>query len=128
MAAGFAAISIGRSPGGTVAEISDRIKQFRRGRAETEVTGTAVTTVAPVPVASTNGHHGVTPALEVQGLRAGYGRIEVLHGVDLVVPPATVYALLGPNGAGKSTLFKMITGQEVPDKGEIVKGPSTKIA
>ncbi|MGO4778364.1 ATP-binding cassette domain-containing protein, partial [Lysobacter sp. 2RAB21] len=39
-----------------------------------------------------------------------------------------IVGIIGPNGAGKSTLFKMVTGQETPDKGEIVKGPSTKIA
>ncbi|MEY2569103.1 MAG: hypothetical protein QOE35_3632 [Actinomycetota bacterium] len=110
---GFAAISIGRSPGGTVREISDRVRQLRGRQAETEATATPATpatTVHPAPLAATNGHHLVTPALEVRGLRAGYGRIEVLHGVDLVVPPATVYALLGPNGAGKSTLLKVISG------------------
>ena len=43
------------------------------------------------------------PALELRGIRTGYGPIEVLHGVDLVVPRGHVVALLGPNGAGKST-------------------------
>lgn len=50
------------------------------------------------------------PALELRGLTTGYGAIEVLHGVDLVVPPATVVALLGPNGAGKTTLLKAASG------------------
>ena len=49
--------------------------------------------------------------LELRGLRAAYGRIEVLHGVDLVVPPASVVALLGPNGSGKSTTLKVVSGQ-----------------
>ena len=48
--------------------------------------------------------------LEVTGLRAGYGRTEVLHGVDLKVPPGRAVALLGPNGAGKSTLLRTIAG------------------
>jgi branched-chain amino acid transport system ATP-binding protein len=47
------------------------------------------------------------PALELIGLRAGYGSIEVLHGVSLAVRPSQVVALLGPNGAGKSTLLKV---------------------
>jgi branched-chain amino acid transport system ATP-binding protein len=56
-------------------------------------------------------------ALELRGVTAGYGRIQVLHGVDLVVPPSTVLALLGPNGAGKSTTLKVITGRLVPTGG-----------
>jgi branched-chain amino acid transport system ATP-binding protein len=48
--------------------------------------------------------------LEITGLRAGYGRTEVLHGVDLKVPPGKAVALLGPNGAGKSTLLRCIAG------------------
>jgi branched-chain amino acid transport system ATP-binding protein len=48
--------------------------------------------------------------LEVRGLRAGYGRSEVLHGVDLSVPPGAAVALLGSNGAGKTTLLKAVAG------------------
>ena len=46
-----------------------------------------------------------------------YGRIEVLHGVDLQVPGGSVFALLGPNGAGKSTLLKVINGRLRPTAG-----------
>jgi branched-chain amino acid transport system ATP-binding protein len=53
----------------------------------------------------------VEPALELIGVRAAYGKIEVLHGVDLVVPAGTVFALLGPNGAGKTTTLKVIDGR-----------------
>jgi branched-chain amino acid transport system ATP-binding protein len=51
------------------------------------------------------------PAVAIEGVRAGYGRIEVLHGVDLIVPAGGIFALLGPNGAGKSTLLKVIGGR-----------------
>jgi branched-chain amino acid transport system ATP-binding protein len=57
------------------------------------------------------------PILQLIGVRAAYGRIEVLHGVDLVVPPASVVALLGPNGAGKTTTIKVATGQLTPTAG-----------
>jgi branched-chain amino acid transport system ATP-binding protein len=57
------------------------------------------------------------PAIELLGVRAGYGRIEVLHGVDMVVPGGTVYALLGPNGGGKSTTLRVISGTIRPTAG-----------
>jgi branched-chain amino acid transport system ATP-binding protein len=50
-------------------------------------------------------------AVELRRVRAGYGRIEVLHGIDLVVPPGGVFALLGPNGAGKTTTLKVLSGR-----------------
>lgn len=51
------------------------------------------------------------PALQLIDVHAGYGRIEVLHGVHLTVPAGSVFALLGPNGAGKSTTLSVIGGQ-----------------
>jgi branched-chain amino acid transport system ATP-binding protein len=57
------------------------------------------------------------PALELLDVRAGYGRIEVLHGVSLAVPAGTVYALLGPNGAGKSTTLQICSGKIRPTNG-----------
>ncbi len=62
------------------------------------------------------------PSVTVRGLRAAYGRIEVLHGVDLEVPPGSVFALLGPNGAGKSTLLRVIGGLMRPTAGEVLIG------
>jgi branched-chain amino acid transport system ATP-binding protein len=50
------------------------------------------------------------PLLEVESLRAGYGRAEVLHGVDLTVGSGELVAVIGANGAGKSTLLKAIVG------------------
>ena len=57
------------------------------------------------------------PAIELIGVRAGYGRIEVLHGLDLTVPVGTLFALLGPNGSGKTTTLKLIDGRLQPDRG-----------
>jgi branched-chain amino acid transport system ATP-binding protein len=57
------------------------------------------------------------PALEVFDLRAGYGKVEVLHGIDLVVPKGSVVALMGPNGAGKTTLLNVAAGFVRPTAG-----------
>ncbi|MBV8462186.1 MAG: ABC transporter ATP-binding protein [Acidimicrobiales bacterium] len=59
------------------------------------------------------------PTVTVEGIRAAYGRIEVLHGVDLTVPAGSVFALLGPNGAGKSTLLKVLSGRLRPTDGQV---------
>lgn len=53
----------------------------------------------------------VPPALELIDVCAAYGRIEVVHGVSLVVPPQSIVAILGPNGAGKTTTLKVIDGR-----------------
>ena len=62
------------------------------------------------------------PVLELHEVRAAYGRIEVLHGIDLAVPAGAVVALLGPNGAGKTTTLKVVSGQIAPTHGNVVLG------
>jgi branched-chain amino acid transport system ATP-binding protein len=57
--------------------------------------------------------------LEVKRLRAGYGRAQVLFGLDLAVDKGEVVALLGRNGAGKSTTLKAVMGLVEPRSGEI---------
>ncbi|MFT5202319.1 MAG: branched-chain amino acid transport system ATP-binding protein [Candidatus Aldehydirespiratoraceae bacterium] len=61
-----------------------------------------------------------TPLLELRGVRAGYGVIDVLHGVDLALEPGQVVALLGPNGAGKSTTLAVASGQIRPSAGQLL--------
>jgi branched-chain amino acid transport system ATP-binding protein len=58
--------------------------------------------------------------LELSLVRAGYGRIDVLHGVELTLSAGEVYALLGPNGAGKSTTLAVASGQIVPSSGSVL--------
>lgn len=77
------------------------------------MTATAPASTAPAATAP----DGAVPLLQLAGVRAAYGRIEVLHGVDLVVAPGTVVALLGPNGAGKTTTLKVASGQMTPTSG-----------
>jgi branched-chain amino acid transport system ATP-binding protein len=59
------------------------------------------------------------PLLELRGVKAAYGRIEVVHGIDLVVPAGTVFALLGPNGAGKTTTLNICCGLLQPTAGGV---------
>ncbi len=61
----------------------------------------------------------MTSLLSLRGVRAGYGQIEVLHGVDLEVDAGSVVAILGPNGAGKTTLLNTIAGLHVPSAGVV---------
>ena len=57
--------------------------------------------------------------LEVSGLKAGYGLVPVLRGIDLAVAPGEVIAVLGANGAGKSTLNKILSGLLQPWEGVV---------
>ncbi|HJT37674.1 MAG TPA: ATP-binding cassette domain-containing protein, partial [Actinomycetota bacterium] len=50
------------------------------------------------------------PLLELRGIKAAYEKVEVLHGVDVVVPGGALVAILGPNGAGKSTTLRVMSG------------------
>ena len=60
-----------------------------------------------------------TPIFELRDIRAGYGPIEVVHGVSLQVPAGAVVALLGPNGGGKTTLLNVCAGTLPPNGGEV---------
>ena len=59
------------------------------------------------------------PTLELRGLRAAYGRVEVVHGVDLTLRRGELMALLGPNGAGKSTTLRVAAGLHRPSRGTV---------
>jgi branched-chain amino acid transport system ATP-binding protein len=62
----------------------------------------------------------VDPILQFSAVRAGYGRIDVLHGIDFEILPGEVFALLGPNGAGKSTTLAVACGQIAPSSGAVL--------
>jgi branched-chain amino acid transport system ATP-binding protein len=59
-------------------------------------------------------------ALEVKDLVVGYGRLQVVRGVSMLVPPCTVVALIGGNGAGTSTVLNAIAGLVRPQSGQVV--------
>ena len=58
--------------------------------------------------------------LRAEGVHAGYGKLEILHGVSLDVRPGELVAVIGPNGAGKSTAFKTIVGLLQPRSGHVL--------
>jgi ATP-binding cassette ChvD family protein len=66
--------------------------------------------------------------VEVSGLKKAFGDQLLIDGLDFKLPPGGIVGVIGPNGAGKTTLFKMLTGKEEPDGGEIKLGPTVKLA
>lgn len=58
--------------------------------------------------------------LKAEGVYAGYGKLEILHGVSLEVSPGEIVCVIGPNGAGKSTAFKTVVGLVRPTAGRIL--------
>ncbi|MFA5988591.1 MAG: energy-dependent translational throttle protein EttA [Sphingomonas sp.] len=65
--------------------------------------------------------------IEAKGLTKSYGDKLLFEDLNFNLPPGGIVGVIGPNGAGKSTLFKLITGQEVPDSGEINIGQTVKL-
>ena len=66
--------------------------------------------------------------IEASGLRKAYGERLLIDNLSFNLPRGGIVGIIGPNGAGKTTLFRMLTGVERPDAGEIRLGPSTKLA
>ena len=66
--------------------------------------------------------------IEFKGVSKGFGDRLLIDDFSLVVPAGAIVGIIGPNGAGKTTLFRMITGKEKPDQGEIAIGPTVKLA
>jgi ATP-binding cassette ChvD family protein len=66
--------------------------------------------------------------VEVKNLRKAYGDRLLIDNLSFSLPRGGIVGIIGPNGAGKTTLFRMLTGNEKPDEGEIRSGPTTKLA
>jgi energy-dependent translational throttle protein EttA len=66
--------------------------------------------------------------VECRELRKGYGERLLIDTLSFKLPPGGIVGVIGPNGAGKTTLFRMLTGQESPDGGELRIGDSVKLA
>jgi energy-dependent translational throttle protein EttA len=66
--------------------------------------------------------------ISADGLRKGYGDRLLIDKLSFNLPPGGIVGIIGPNGAGKTTLFRILTGAEKPDAGEIRIGPSVQLA
>jgi ATP-binding cassette ChvD family protein len=65
--------------------------------------------------------------IEAKGLTKAYGDKLLFENLNFMLPPGGIVGVIGPNGAGKSTLFKLLTGQEQPDSGEIDIGTTVRL-
>ena len=75
-----------------------------------------------------NGPRLGAKVIEVEGLQKAMGDRLLIENLSFSLPPGGIVGVIGPNGAGKSTLFKMLTGQEQPDAGEISYGDTVDLS
>jgi ATP-binding cassette ChvD family protein len=66
--------------------------------------------------------------VEAEDLSKGYGDRLLIDGLSFLLPPGGIVGVIGPNGAGKTTLFRMIAGEDKPDAGHLVLGPTVQLA
>ncbi len=76
-----------------------------------------------IPVAERLGNN----VIEFRNVRKAYGERLLIDDLSFNIPPGAIVGIIGPNGAGKSTLFRMLTGKEKPDAGEIVSGSTVQM-
>src|SRR5512138_1001444 len=76
-----------------------------------------------IPVAERLGQN----VIDFEGLKKGFGDRMLIDDLTFKLPPGGIVGVIGPNGAGKTTLFRMITGQEKPDKGTITVGETVHL-
>lgn len=75
-----------------------------------------------------NGPRLGNEVIEAIGVSKAFGDKLLYEDLNFKLPPAGIVGIIGPNGAGKTTIFKMIMGQETPEKGEFKIGPTVKIS
>ncbi len=77
-----------------------------------------------IPVAERLGNE----VIEFKNVSKGYGDRLLIDNLSFKIPAGAIVGIIGPNGAGKSTLFKLITGKEQPDSGEVVIGTTARVS
>ncbi len=99
-----------------------RIAKYEEMQAKSQemATGTAEIAIPPGPRLG-----GLV--IEADKVRKAYGNRLLIDDLDFKLPPGGIVGVIGPNGAGKTTLFRMITGQEHPDTGDLRVGDTVKL-
>lgn len=111
------------SPRARQAKSKARISAFEALRAEEEQRLPEAVEIAIPP-----GPRLGDLVIEAKGLRKGYGDRLLIDDLSFSLPAGGIVGVIGPNGAGKTTLFRMLTGREQPDAGELRLGETVKLA
>jgi ATP-binding cassette ChvD family protein len=113
---------IGRSPAARQAKSKARIQAYEELLAKSQERAPDPTEIV-IPVPPRLG----SVVIEAEGLRKGYGNRLLIDDLSFKLPPGGIVGVIGPNGAGKSTLFRMITGNEQPDGGDLRIGDTVEL-
>ena len=112
-----------QNPKGRQAKSKARIARFEE-LADTDYQKRNETNEIFIPVAERLGHE----VIEFEGVSKSFGDRLLIDDLSFKVPAGAIVGIIGPNGAGKSTLFRMLSGKEKPDSGNIKIGPTSKMA
>ncbi|MDR0879072.1 MAG: energy-dependent translational throttle protein EttA [Treponema sp.] len=115
------------SPKGRHAKSKARITQYEKLFQDDEREKGRLSGSAENKITIPAGPHLGKLVIEAAALTKSFGEKLLFENLEFTVPPGACVGIIGPNGAGKTTLFKLITGEEKPDAGEIRKGESVKI-
>src|SRR5215218_8481866 len=110
------------SPKARQAKSKARIQRYEDLVAKAAEKG-ATTAQIVIPIAERLGQN----VIEFDGLKKGFADKLLIDGLSFKLPPGGIVGVIGPNGAGKTTLFRMITGQDEPDAGEIRVGETVQL-
>ena len=112
-----------QNPKGRQAKSKARIARFEELNSQEHQTRNETQEIF-IPVGERLGNE----VIEFNNVSKAYGDRLLIDNLSFKVPPGAIVGIIGPNGAGKSTLFKLITGKEKPDSGEVKIGTTVKIA
>ena len=112
-----------QNPKGRQAKSKARLARFNE-MSEHEYQKRNETSEIFIPVAERLGND----VIEFKNVSKAFGDRLLIDNLSFVIPPGAIVGIIGPNGAGKSTLFKMITGREKPDSGEVVIGQTARVS
>jgi ATP-binding cassette ChvD family protein len=113
---------MGSSPKARQAKSKARIQRYQ-DLVDKQASRVPSVTQIVIPVGERLGNNVV----EFTNLSKAFGDKQLIDNLTFKLPPGGIVGVIGPNGAGKTTLFKMITGQETPDTGEIAVGDSVQL-